>query len=402
MTSPIPVRLLPVVMLGLFVLIAANVCLAQDGGAVPSPQTPGQGNTGGQRGGGQPNTPSPGQGNSQREPRFNEPEQRILYLSGQVKLLDGTVPPDRVVIERVCGGSVRPEGYTDSKGNFSFQVGGRNSNVFMDASVASDFRLEGARGVNERELAGCEIRANLAGFISESISLGFRHALDDPDIGIIRLRPLANVEGFTFSITSAMAPKDARKAYENGSEKIQKGRWAEAEKELVKAVKSFPKYAIAWFDLGYAYQKQQKLDEASKAYHQALQADSKFVNPYGQLAYLSLSQSKWDDALDYASRMLKLNPYVGADVYLYSAIANYNLGKADVAEEHARQAAKIDSDRKIAKIHHLLGVILKDKKDYAGAAESLRLYLKLNPKAPDASAVKQDLEEIDRNLGAAK
>jgi hypothetical protein len=34
------------------------------------------------------------------------------------------------------------------------------------------------------------------------------------DIGTIRLRQLANVEGYTFTVTTAPAPKDARKAYE--------------------------------------------------------------------------------------------------------------------------------------------------------------------------------------------
>jgi len=322
-----------------------------------------------------------------------------MYLSGQVKLADGTVPPERVLIERVCGALIRPEGYTDSKGNFSLQLGERNSSAFMDASVAGDFRLNGAsRGVTERELAGCEIRANLAGFYSESVVLGFRHVMDDPDVGIIRLRPLANVEGFTFSITSALVPKDARKAYENAAGKMKKERWAEAEKELIKAVKSYPKYATAWFDLGLAYQRQQKLDAAVDAYEQAIQADPKFVNPYGQLAFLAVAQQKWDEGAEYASRMLKLNPYVAADFYFYSAIANYNLGKTEVAEEHVRQAAKIDSGRKLAKVYHLLGVILKDKQDYAGAAESLRLYLKLSPKATDAVAVQADLDEIDKRL----
>ena len=36
---------------------------------------------------------------------------------------DGTAPPDSVVIERNCNGYARNEGYTDSKGNFSFQLG---------------------------------------------------------------------------------------------------------------------------------------------------------------------------------------------------------------------------------------------------------------------------------------
>ena len=322
-----------------------------------------------------------------------------IYLSGEVRLADGTVPPDRVVIERVCAGYTRPEAYTDSKGRFSFQVGDRNSGVFMDASVAGDSQsFDSRRGVSAQELSGCEIRASLPGFQSDSVILGFRRALDNPDIGIIHLHPLANVQGFTFSGTTALAPKDARKAYESAAGKMKKEKWAEAEKELVKAVGSYPKYAIAWFDLGRAYQRQKKFNEATDAYKQAIQADSKFINPYGQLALLAVFQEKWDDVAQYSSRMLKLNPYVPAEMYFYSALANYNLRNSDVAEEHARQAAKIDTQHKIAKIQHLLGVILMEKQEYTGAAESLRLYLQLSPNAPEANAIRSELNEMEKKL----
>src|SRR6266849_5875234 len=48
---------------------------------------------------------------------------RPAYLSGKVQMDDGTAPPEPVVIERVCNGSPRAEGYTDAKGRFSFQLG---------------------------------------------------------------------------------------------------------------------------------------------------------------------------------------------------------------------------------------------------------------------------------------
>src|SRR5262249_17741456 len=228
-----------VVTLFVVALLLPPVCFAQEpaGGQAP-PAAPPTGAPAGQPADGRqrPGNTFPGNDGTPQQRTFPDLEQRPIYLSGSVRLADGTIPPDRVVIERVCKGVVRPEAYTDSKGNFSFQLGARNTGVFYDASVGGIDPLSSSidaggigpqRGINESDLSGCEIRANLAGFQSDSIVLGFRRSLDDPDIGTIRLRRLANVEGYTFSVTTAQAPKDARKAYEKGLELLNKRKWEE-------------------------------------------------------------------------------------------------------------------------------------------------------------------------------
>jgi len=396
-----------VVALLVMALLWPPVCFAQEppGGQTP-PAAPPTGAPAGQPADGRqrPGNSFPAPDGTPQQRTFPDLEQRPIYLFGSVRLADGTNPPDRVVIERVCNGVVRPEAYTDSKGNFSFQLGARNSGVFYDASVggidplsssigASGLGPQG--GINERDLTGCEIRANLAGFQSDSIMLGFRRSLDDPDIGTIRLRRLANVEGYTFSVTTAQAPKDARKAYEKGLELLNKRKWVEAERELTKAVGSYPKYAAAWHELGRAYQQQKKLDDAVHAYREAINADSKFIKPYGQLAVLAAYEQKWDDVVQYTSQMLKLNPFVAPDFYFYSALANYNLQNIGVAEGHAREAARRDTQHRVPKINHLLGIILAEKQDYSGAAENMRIYLKFSPNASDADSVKQLLADVE-------
>ena len=254
-------------------------------------------------------------------------------------------------------------------------------------------------GFDERSLNGCEIRANLAGFQSDSIILAFREALDNPDIGIIHLRRLANVEGFTFSLTTALAPKDARKAYEKGVASAKKQKWPDAERELSRAVETYPKYAVAWYELGRVYQQLKRLDEAGRAYEQAIKMDGKFISPYGQLIVLAVVQQNWENVALYTSQLLKLNPYVTPEVYFYSAVANYNLHKIDIAEGHARQAAKLDAEHKTPRINHLLGLILAEKQDYKDAAENMRVYLKFSPNAADAAQVQQILAEVEKADG---
>src|SRR6266566_869434 len=135
---------------------------------------------------------------------------------------------------------------------------------------------------------------------------------------------------------------------------------------------------------------------------EAIKIDSKFVSPYGELATMAAVQQKWGDVDQYTSQMLKLNPYVVPEIYFYSAVANYNLQKLDLAERRAKEAAKADAQHRIPRINHLLGAILADKHDYKGAAESLQIYLKYSPDAKDADAVKQQLAEIEKALAAER
>jgi Flp pilus assembly protein TadD len=389
-------RCVRIIAVGTLVIFAASVSFSQGkAGQAPPPQP----SPGGQPGGGRQPGNQPTFGDQTQPGGFPNSNRQQIYLSGSVRLSDGTIPPASVVIERVCGSVVRPEAYTDSKGNFSFMVGGQNPPVFEDASVQGSARMPSQQnGVDSRTLTGCQLRANLAGFISDSINIGFRQPLDDPEVGVIHIRRLDNVEGYTYSITTALAPKDAQKAYTKGLDDIKKAKWADAEKDLSKAVELYPKYAVAWYDLGRVYQQEQKPDDAARAYVEATKIDPKYISPYANLTTMAAAQQKWNDVDQYTMQLLKLNPYVAPDFYFYSAVANYNLHKIDLAEQRAREAAKLDPQHKIPRINHLLGVVLAQKGDYQPAAENMRLYLQYSPNATDASDVKEELAEIEKAI----
>jgi tetratricopeptide (TPR) repeat protein len=230
------------------------------------------------------------------------------------------------------------------------------------------------------------------------VSLSGRRSMDNPDLGVIVLHRLAKVDGFTFSGTSAYAPKDAKKAYEKGKEAVKKNKNTDAERELQKAVDLYPKYAVAWYELGTVYQKQKKLDDARKCYAESLKADSKFVSPYAQLAKLAAVDQNWEQTVEYSDKLLKLNPYFSPEIYYFNAVANLNLKNLDAAEEHAREGLKMDPQNRNPRMNQVLGVVLAQKQNFKGAAESMRSYLKLAPTAPDVDHVKRQLEEIERQL----
>lgn len=420
------------------VAIGLAVCAVpvtgQQGGQTPAPPSGGGTGPGGPGGGAgagsRTPTPRPTPTPTPREPDFGRERERQrqpfpsemprpIYLSGRVLMEDGTPPPEPVIIESVCNGIARQQAYTDSKGRFSFQWG-QNTHLMMDASTSTfDSQMpmgaggsmgglgdtRGGMGPVGRGVAGnlmgCELRASLAGYRSDLLSLAGRRPLDNPDVGVIVLRRLGNVEGTTISITSLEAPKDAKKAYEKGVEAFKKKKWADAQKNLEKAVQIYPKYAAAWFELGQVYHEQKNVEQARAAYEKSLEADPKFLKPYMQMAVISANEGKWEDVERYTAELLRLDPFDFPPAYFYNSVANFNLRRYDTAERSAREGIKLDTQNQLPKMQHVLGIILANKRDYVGAAQYLRGYLQHAPNAQDADLVRRQLTEIERFAGPA-
>lgn len=348
------------------------------------------------------------------DPGSTSPEiARPIYLSGKVVLEDGTAPPDSVIMQLLCGGSPRNVGYTTSKGQFNLDLTNKNnSTLFSDASQggsgwegplggapsanSSAGALGQSRAGSRSNFLGCELLATLPGFRSDHVDLYNRRSMDNPEVGTIVLHRLANVEGLTISITTSLAPKDARKAFEKGRNAGKKEKWDDAEVEFQKAVDQYPKFAAAWYELGFAQQKKNNVTAARASYGRALEADSKYINPYGQLAVLAVREQKWDEVEENTSRLLKLNPVDFPMDWYFNAIANLQLQRLDLAEKSAREGIHTDHEHRIPKLNHLLGIILAQKRDYPGAMENLRAYLSQSPAPSDADVAKKELAEIEK------
>lgn len=336
-----------------------------------------------------------------------------LYLTGRVMLDDGTPPPEQVKIERVCNGVPRAQAYTDKKGQFSFQIG-RTTAVPQDAgeqagnipgaptmptSIASITDQAPQPNTPDTRLSACDLRAVLAGYHSDIITLGGRRLMDDPSVGTIVLHRLGTVEGTSVSVTSLQAPGDARKAYNKARQHIRKDKLAEAEKELRKAVALYPKFAEAWNELGRIQALDKQTDQARQSFEKALAADSKFISPYFQLIEMAAKAENWTELAERTEKLIKIDPVDYPMAYFYSAAAQLNLGRLEIAEQNARQGARLDPQHRFPKLEEVLAVVLQRKKDYAGAVEHMRAYLALAPDADDAPPMRSRLAELERLAG---
>ena len=413
-----------------FVLPAMAVCLlcAAPVFAQQKPGGGGGGNSGGGNTAATPgnipmgNTPTGNPGSIGNNGTLNNPNrtttpfpgtqsqtQTPIFLSGLVMFDDGTPANSNIRIERVCSGQARLESHTDSKGRFSFQLG---QNMMVDTEASDQFGSgpfgrssnnsagslgsAGGFGNSPRDLWNCELRASYPGYRSDTVELANRHPMDPPDVGTIVLHRLGNVEGRTISLTTALAPKNAQKDYQKSLQLIQKGKFEEAEARLQNATELYPKYAIAWHELGQLQQKNGRSKEARKSYEAAIAADSKFVSPYQQLALLAAQEGNWEDAAKFSKEVITLDPVEYPASLWYNAVANYNLKRAAEAEKSIKDLLKLDTRHKFPDAENMMAQLLLDKGNYSEAAGHLRSYLTLVPNAKNADNLKQILLKLDQ------
>ena len=123
-----------------------------------------------QRGGGSTGSSSPpSRGTTSLPPTnngaTNSSIQQPMFISGKVLLEGGGTLPEPVAIERACNGVMPREGYSDFKGQFSFQIG--VNNTFQDASEGGSAWTAlhaNSSAPTLSSMTSCEFRAVLAGY----------------------------------------------------------------------------------------------------------------------------------------------------------------------------------------------------------------------------------------------
>ena len=343
-----------------------------------------------------------------------------MFLRGRVATGDGTPVPHDVMVERVCNNRVRQQLYASPHGDFSMQLGSM-ADSFLDASgdapsQSSVAAKNSGMGISRHDLMNCELRASAPGFHSNEISLvGLDQFGGSIDVGVITVQRAVKVEGMTLSAIPYKAPKDARKAYEKGLQAQKDGKLADAHKYFETAVKIYPSFAFAWFQLGTVLRTEDQKDEARNAYTQATTIDAKFLPPYLSLASMAYEIGNWHEVLTLTGHILDLDPlnhiavanYVldldplnYVDAYFYDAMANFKLDKIEEAEKSGLKAEHLDLRTRFPQLHLLLAEIFVRKNNYAMAVTETQIFLELAPHSKDADRVREQLAKWEKLSGS--
>jgi Tfp pilus assembly protein PilF len=332
-----------------------------------------------------------------------------MFLTGKVVLADGSPPSAPVLVKQTCGGRLVREVQTNAGGQFTFKMdanGGSGTGASQDASAAGHNPTEGmGRGDSYADqveqsartaLGGCELEALLAGFTAHPMILDANSLAVASNVGTIILQPLSKESGYTVSATTLQAPSKAAKSYDKGLSDLRDQKWEAAERDFGKATELYPKYAVAWFELGVARSDALDNSGAEDAWKHSLEADPKYVKPYQPLIALANMKRDWALSERLASQWIATDPEAFPEAYLVDALAWLMLNDPDKAEHAVRESIRLDKLSQLSKSRYVLGYILAQKHQYSESAQYFREYLAMAPNAENAATVRQQLAQYEQ------
>ena len=312
-------------------------------------------------------------------------------LLGKVVVKDELLPWDPIVVTVSCDGAAAYTAETDPKGYFSI----------LPSRIAGEISLQGD---TERQMKvhfeGCTVQAFLAGFRSSGLSITERNLRDSPEMGTITLTREFTARGTAVSTTSKSVPPGAAEHWSRAGEEMLADRRDRARRQLEEAVRIYPGFAVAWYQLG-TLQLPSNPREAAIYLRKAAAADPAFVSPYERLAALAVQQKDWQGALQSLNQYLQLDPKGTTRIWYYSALSNFQLGNIDAAEGSANKLLTMDPLHNTRNGEQLLAVILARKADYLGALAHLRHCLSYIPQGPDAELVKAQIAQLEKHVPTA-
>lgn len=309
-----------------------------------------------------------------------------LSFQGKVVMAGGQLPWDPIPVVVACGGTPRYNTQTDAKGDFRIEAAPR-------ASEVSPGKPDSKPG--PAELIGCNVHAVMQGFQSTTLTIANRSIVDDSDLGTITLQRDERTPGAVVSATTGSASKDALKDFDKARAEANNHHPDSAQHELEKAVHAYPQFAEAWYQLG-KLEEAQKPQDAWDAYSKAVAADPQFTPPYVHLAAIAAQQKKWSEVVDATDHALQLNPEGTPQLWYYSAVGNYNLGRKEVAEKSANTSLAMDPSHVAPNTEQLLAVMLASRGDYSGALSHLRSCLAYIAPGPNADLIRQQVAQLEK------
>ena len=85
-------------------------------------------------------------------------------------------------------------------------------------------------------------------------------------------------------------------------------KWDAAVAEFGKAVKIYPQFAIAWYQLGMARQNRNDASGAVEAWKASLKSDSRYIKPYEYLTVAADRRGDWSESEKYSQLWIQLDP----------------------------------------------------------------------------------------------
>ena len=155
-----------------------------------------------------------------------------------------------------------------------------------------------------------------------------------------------------------------------------------------KAIEKNPRYADAYFQIGYCNDKLGRFSDAIEAYKQAIRIKPDFAEAHINLGWAYYNLGRFSDAIEAYKQAIRIKPDF-AEAHINLGVAYGELGRFSDAIEAFKQAIRIKPD--YAKAHYNLGVIYVNLGRFSDAIEAYKQAIRIKP----------DFAEAHINLGVA-
>ena len=307
-------------------------------------------------------------------------------LLGKVAIEGEVLPWEPILVTVSCGSATVYTTQTNYRGEFAVLP----NRIPGELSMQQDRQRQ-----MQVHYEGCTMQGFLTGFRSTTLTITERNLRDDPEVGTITLSRNSAARATAVSETSRTAPAEATKSWNKAGQYMLAEKPDRARQELEKAVKTYPGFADAWYQLGNLQMLSSPRD-AGTCFQKALAVDPKFVLPYEQLAALAVQQEDWQGTVDNTLHSLQLDPEGTMRIWYYSALGNFQLGRLRAAQLSAEKLLVVDPLHNIRNGEQLLAAVLAREADYNGALAHLRNCLTYIQEGADASLLKQQIAQLER------
>ncbi|HEX5085072.1 MAG TPA: tetratricopeptide repeat protein, partial [Blastocatellia bacterium] len=208
----------------------------------------------------------------------------------------------------------------------------------------------------------------------------------------LRLKPNGPLNSGTVDASLAGAPKPAVELYNKARELAREGKSETAIQQLKDAISLYPKFGLAYNELGVQYLKLGQLEQALDALRSAVKHAPEAFNPRLNYGIALLNKKEFPQAEAELRRALKKNDS-SPTAHMYLGMSLISLRKHDEAEKELQRAVTLGGDQ-MSRAHYYLGGIYWGRREYKRAADELETYLRLNPQAPDAERVQNTIKDL--------
>lgn len=187
-------------------------------------------------------------------------------------------------------------------------------------------------------------------------------------------------------------PDAALKAYRRGVKLLDERKSAEGMDSLNEAIKLLPNYFDAHFALALEMIRLHRRDDAIAELERARTVNPRDGRLYHAFGLVLFEQKNYELAAKVFEAAARIEPN-NAEARLMRGASLIELGLLDEAEQEIKRAGRISAD-KLAMVHFQLARVYERRGDRSRAADELEAYLRKNPRAENAVALREAIKRL--------